>query len=89
MAPPVSAPRKLLILGDINVQDPRPSTLADCLGREYLLHRVSSLADFDGIPALEAGTLRYLVVACMTSLIGESSTIADADDRELTQGKLE
>ena len=34
----------LVILGDLNVQDPKPGTLEECLGRDYTLVRVSTLA---------------------------------------------
>lgn len=79
--------KDLVILADTNVQDPRPATLEECLGRKYSLVRVTTMASLRAFAPLP-GSLRYLVIACLSPLITELSSVADSDDRELALGNL-
>lgn len=74
----------LAILADSNVQDPKPATLVECLGREYSLVRVTTFASFIAYEPPEG--LRYLVVACLSPLVAEFAGVADEDERELRLG---
>ncbi len=77
----------LAILADVNVQDPKPATLREVLGCDFILHRVTdmpSLLRFNH----PAGALKYLVVACLSPLIADYSAIVSNDDREVALGKI-
>jgi hypothetical protein len=77
----------LLILADANIQDPRPSTLAECLGRKFTIHRVQGISDVTSL-SIEPNTLKYMVIACLTPIIAESSGIQDVEDKEVTLGEI-
>jgi hypothetical protein len=76
----------LLILADSNVQDPKPSTLQECLGRFFIMHRVTTMSSLTSLE-VEPGTLRYMVVACLSPIIAESSNIPDVDEKEMALGE--
>ncbi len=76
----------LAILADANVQDPKPATLGELLGCEYLMHRVFDMPGLLRFTA-PAGTLKYLVVACLSPLVADYSVIENTDDREVALGK--
>jgi hypothetical protein len=80
-----SAVHDLIVLADSNVQDPKPSTLTECLGREFILHRVTTMASLTTLE-IPPETLRYMVVACLAPLIAESSNIPDVDEKEMSLG---
>jgi hypothetical protein len=77
---------ELVVLADNNVQDPKPSTIVECLGRELTLFRVTSLPNLMSFTP-EPDTLKYMVVACLAPLIMESSGIQDVDDKEISLGE--
>lgn len=76
----------LVIMADTNVQDPKPASLEELLGRDYTIIRVSSVAGFKAFDPVP-GTVRYLVVACLSPLIAELSSVANEDDRERALGE--
>jgi hypothetical protein len=84
MASPISP--DLLILADSNVQDPKPSTLQECLGRFFTMHKVTTMSSLTTLE-LEPATLKYMVVACLSPIIAESSNIPDVDEKEMALGK--
>jgi hypothetical protein len=76
---------KLAILADSNVQDPKPATLKELVGCDYIIHRVSDMPTFLRFTAPE-GSLNFMVVACLTPLIAEFAGTEDTDDREMALG---
>ncbi len=76
----------MAILADVNVQDPKPATLREVLGCDYLLHRVTDMPSLLRFSP-PAGTLKYLVMACLSPLIADYSAIESNDDREVALGK--
>jgi len=77
----------LAILADTNVQDPRPATIRELVGCDFLLHRVYDMPSFLLFTA-PPGSLSYLVIACLTPIISEFAEVANPDDREVALGKF-
>ena len=76
----------LAILGDANVQDPKPATLREILGCEYIMYRVTDMPAFLRFTA-PPGTLQYMVIACLSPLVADYAGIENPDDREVALGK--
>jgi hypothetical protein len=76
----------LAILADSNIQDPKPATIGELLGCEYVIHRVSDMPSFVRFTA-KPGTLRFMVIACVSPLVAMFSGTEDADAREVALSK--
>ncbi len=77
----------LAILADANVQDPKPATLREILGCEYILYRISDMPAFLRFTA-PPGTLQYMVIACLSPLVADYAGIENPDDREVALGEF-
>lgn len=76
----------LAVIADFNLHDPRPATMRELLGCDFVLHRVTDLPSFLKFTAFP-GTLKYIMVACLSPLIAEFTEIEDSDDREIALGR--
>jgi hypothetical protein len=73
------------ILADSNIQDPKPATIKELLGCDYIMHRVVDMPSFLRFTRTP-GTLRFMVVACLNPLVAEYSSTEDTDNREIALG---
>jgi hypothetical protein len=73
------------ILADSNIQDPKPATLKELLGCDYIMHRVVDMPSFLRFTRTP-GTLRFMVIACLNPLVAEYSATEDTDNREIALG---
>ncbi len=50
------------------------------------MHKVTTMSSLTTLE-LEPATLKYMVVACLSPIIAESSNIPDVDEKEMALGK--